>query len=331
VLPSPVLPSTDPDSWTTTLDASLHPTLLGLYALPPHRRSDAPPSDFQRLATTIKLYRDYPTAPAPAIAPQPAPPPSAQDGSTLINITRPLDSTTPGSTPSTGGAPASPSPGQAQLPPTPPTQKKRPRMLMHVDLAAQLPPEVYLALDSAAGMDPEKRAKFHKTCQDSAVTALLDNTTSATFGHQTLLALTEGQHFDPFKRGRVEMVPLNCPLPLFIEPPGAVDKATPPWWRLILDARISNEFQDAWGVWYFSVSQLAALLDVCDIMFAEDLPVEDAYHLSIFSGCTSRPFWSRVFTIDEHGRVVSRWRLVMGCDVYSFPRSLRQGHEWLLH
>ena len=63
---------------------------------------------------------------------------------------------------------------------------------MHVDLAAQLPPEGYLALDSAAGMDPEKRAKFHKACQDSAVTALLDNTTSAAFGHQTLLALTEG-------------------------------------------------------------------------------------------------------------------------------------------
>jgi hypothetical protein len=39
-------------------------------------------------------------------------------------------------------------------------------------------------------------------------------------------------------------------------------------------------------VWYsgFSVSQLAALLDACDIMFAEDL--EDAYHLSIFAGCT---------------------------------------------
>jgi hypothetical protein len=68
-----------------------------------------------------------------------------------------------------------------------------------------------------------------------------------------------------------------------------------------------NEFQDTWGVWYFSVSQLAALLDVCDIMFAEDL--EDAYHLSIFSGCTGRPFWSRVFIIDEHGRVVARWRL----------------------
>ena len=113
-------------------------------------------------------------------------------------------------------------------------------------------------------------------------------------------------------QGVVEMVPQGCPLPLFIEPLGAVDKATAPWWRLILDARISNEYQDPWGVWYFSVSQLAALLDACDIMFAEDL--EDAYHLSIFAGCTGKPFWSCVFAIDEDGQVVRRWRLVMGCD-----------------
>jgi hypothetical protein len=116
-------------------------------------------------------------------------------------------------------------------------------------------------------------------------------------------------------QGIVEMVPHNCPLPLFIEPLGAVDKATDPFYRLILDARISNEYQDPWGVWYFSVSALSAMLDHCDIMFAEDL--EDAYHLSIFSGCTGRPMWSCVYTIDEHGCIVPRWRLVMGCD----PRS----------
>ena len=116
-------------------------------------------------------------------------------------------------------------------------------------------------------------------------------------------------------QGIVEMVPRNCPLPLFIEPLGAVDKATDPFHRLILDARLSNEFQDPWGVWYSSIMQLAALLDVCDIMFAEDL--EDAYHLSIFAGCTGKPFWTRVFAIDEHGCVVERWRLVMGCDASS--------------
>jgi len=50
-------------------------------------------------------------------------------------------------------------------------------------------------------------------------------------------------------------------------------------------------------------------------MFAEDL--EDAYHLSIFAGCTGKPFWSRVFTIDETGQVVQQWRLVMGCDPFT--------------
>jgi hypothetical protein len=41
---------------------------------------------------------------------------------------------------------------------------------------------------------------------------------------------------------------------------------------------------------------------------------EGAYHLSIFAGGTGKPFWSCVFTIDEHGQVVRRWRLVMGCN-----------------
>ncbi len=45
-------------------------------------------------------------------------------------------------------------------------------------------------------------------------------------------------------QGIVEMVARGCPLSLFIEPLGAADKATSPFWRLILDARISNEYQD---------------------------------------------------------------------------------------
>ena len=47
----------------------------------------------------------------------------------------------------------------------------------------------------------------------------------------------------------LEKIPLNYPLLLFIEPLGTVDKATAPqaWWRLTLDARLSNEFQDPWG------------------------------------------------------------------------------------
>ena len=192
--------ATDPDTWSSALDASLHPVLLGLYPLPPHRGADAPPSDFQRLAATIKLYDPNPPAAAPA--PSPAPPPPNTASTDGIDIGRPDGANGAASAATTAGAPPSPKPSQATSAATPPTQRKRPRMLMHVDLAAALPPEVYLALDSAAGMDPEKRAKFHKACQDSSVTTLLDNTTSGAFGHQTLLALTEGQHFDPLKRGR---------------------------------------------------------------------------------------------------------------------------------
>jgi hypothetical protein len=57
---------------------------------------------------------------------------------------------------------------------------------------------------------------------------------------------------------------------------------------------------------------LAVLLDVCDLLFAEDL--DDAYHLHTSAGCTGNPLWSRVraFTIDEHCQVLQRWRLVMG-------------------
>jgi hypothetical protein len=50
-------------------------------------------------------------------------------------------------------------------------------------------------------------------------------------------------------------------------------------------------------------------------MSAEDL--EDAYHLSIFAGCTGKPFWSPVFVVNELGQVVRQWRLVMGCDASS--------------
>ena len=73
-------------------------------------------------------------------------------------------------------------------------------------------------------------------------------------------------------RHRRDGPPPGLPLPLYIKPLGAVDKTTspPPWWRLILDARLSHLLQDPWGVWYLSVGQLAALLDVYDIMFAED-------------------------------------------------------------
>ena len=76
----------DPDSWPTTLDAALHPTLLGLYLLPPHRGPGAPPSNFARLAKTIELYEQTPVAAAGAAAPAAgiAAPPAA--AGTIANL-----------------------------------------------------------------------------------------------------------------------------------------------------------------------------------------------------------------------------------------------------
>ncbi len=78
-----------------------------------------------------------------------------------------------------------------------------------------------------------------------------------------------------------------------------------------------------------SIWQLAALLDHCDVMFAEHL--ENAYHISIFSGCTGQLMWSPFSSLGEpvHGQVARQWRLVMGpLLVLGF---LRQSHERLLH
>jgi hypothetical protein len=74
------------------------------------------------------------------------------------------------------------------------------------------------------------------------------------------------------------------------------------------DPRCSHPqcFHDDGGVWFQSVSALAALHVVCDVLFAEDL--EDAYHLSAFAG------WSWVLTLDSDGNIAWAWRLVLGCD-----------------
>jgi hypothetical protein len=83
-------PADDPDSWPTTLDATLHPTLLGLYPLPPHRGTDSPPSDFLRLANTIQLTtRTEPLPSAGPSAPTGAAHQQPSGGGGQINIGRP--------------------------------------------------------------------------------------------------------------------------------------------------------------------------------------------------------------------------------------------------
>ena len=47
----------DPDTWSSTLDASLLPTLMSLYNLPPATSSGGPPqSELVRLARVVAMY-----------------------------------------------------------------------------------------------------------------------------------------------------------------------------------------------------------------------------------------------------------------------------------
>jgi hypothetical protein len=73
--------------------------------------------------------------------------------------------------------------------------------MMHDQLCHILPEPVYNALDATAGLSASERAKVLSACKKNELGALLDNTTSAAFGHQFSLALHEGAHFDAVKRG----------------------------------------------------------------------------------------------------------------------------------
>ena len=72
---------------------------------------------------------------------------------------------------------------------------------MHDELFSLLPSEVYTALDANGHLNATQRDKMQKACRESAAGALYDPTVSAPFGHQILLALGRGAHFDPVKRG----------------------------------------------------------------------------------------------------------------------------------
>ena len=184
----------DPETWPTTLDPVLLPVLLALYAVPPHRGAAPAPSDYRRLADVIETW--IPAGQPGAPPPQPAAAAPLAQGA-LINISRPAG---PAAAPPAAAA-------AAQQPPTPapnPTSAalgKRAFLLGHTELAQVLPAQVYWALDLTANMSQEKRAKLHNSLRGSDLYSMLDNTTSAVFGHHTILVLADGQHFDAGKRG----------------------------------------------------------------------------------------------------------------------------------
>ncbi len=73
--------------------------------------------------------------------------------------------------------------------------------MMHKQLSKLLSEPVYCALDAKAGLSTTDRAKVLNACRKNDLGILLDNTTSAEFGHQSSLSRYEGAHFDAVKRG----------------------------------------------------------------------------------------------------------------------------------
>jgi hypothetical protein len=90
--------------------------------------------------------------------------------------------------------------GAPQSPAQPSPLQKR-KWLMHTELSARLHLDVYHALDTTTGMDMQKRAKLQESCLKHDMSLVLDCTTSAAFGHQLILALSDRAHFDPLLRG----------------------------------------------------------------------------------------------------------------------------------
>jgi hypothetical protein len=172
--------STDPDSWPTTLDASLHLTLLGAPTAPRIRRSSI---GLPALAVTIKLYelerplQWLPQRPRLLLFFRPR---TVAASSTLV------------------ACPTRPPPARLLRPAARllPRSQDRRSLLPHL-LPRSCVPACSCTLTSPLNShrrftSPSILPRECKACQDSAVTALLDNTTSAAFGHQTLLALMEG-------------------------------------------------------------------------------------------------------------------------------------------
>ena len=80
------------------------------------------------------------------------------------------------------------------------------------------------------------------------------------------------------------MGPTALQTPLIVEPLGAVEKGTAPFYRLISDARRSNKNLGKWPVRCMNIKEMVSALDYGAIMSGDD--VNDAYHLSPLAGCT---------------------------------------------
>ena len=183
--------------WPSLLSAPLLASLRTLYPIPAAKADDPQgETDLDRLSRVVAIYMpaavttDSPSAPTPI------------DGSSGINTSRDKNAQQP---PSPAGAGGSASASSASAAPTPTkvialSGTKR-KFMMHDELFSLLPSEVFAALDANGHLNASQRDKMQRACRESAAGALYDPTVSAPFGHQILLSLGRGAHFDPVKRG----------------------------------------------------------------------------------------------------------------------------------
>jgi hypothetical protein len=83
--------------------------------------------------------------------------------------------------------------------------------------------------------------------------------------------------------GKLELVFPGDFVPIIVEPAGAVDKSSPPGFRLITDARLGNHIYSEWGSVYHTADDAALGLAQFDFFFCTD--IADAYHTGAFAGC----------------------------------------------
>ena len=100
-------------------------------------------------------------------------------------------------------------------------------------------------------------------------------------------------------------------LPATISPLAAVEKATDPFFRLVQDAREPNEGVAPWKVNYYTVRDLAMMVDYGDILFALDF--RDAYHLTALQGCHAEQREERWVEQEPGGGWVWKSQKRIGC------------------
>ena len=186
-----------PTSWPSILDDASSAVVMSLYPLPSNGSQlgvqSAP--DYERLARIVSAY-----LPADALAADSTSPHAAVARSTPlgINTVRPEP---PASGPQAAMDPVTPAPPAPPAAPATPSLPLKRRLLMHDELRPLLEDAVYQALDVSSGMKPAERAKLQKAHREDHAGTLLDNAVGAAFGHHFILALPDGAHFHPAKRG----------------------------------------------------------------------------------------------------------------------------------